>query len=203
MNVRQKIVAVIEDDKVFSDILCSLLSSVGISPRSFFSAEEFLDSDDVDYDCIISDLRLHGLSGFSLFKKLKESGSVTPFVIISGHADIKLAVSAIKDGVKNIFTKPINNQELIDSLFELFALTAAAAEEESKRNNFVSLYKYLTSRERAVFDFVVQGMTSKEIAYDLDLSRNTVEVHRSNIMKKMEARSLGHLISSAVRYGCG
>jgi FixJ family two-component response regulator len=194
-------IALIEDNVDCALALQSLFSSVKIKSTIFSSAEEFLEkNDELSINCIVADIRLPGMSGLQLQRELIEKKSKIPFIVISGHANISLSVQAMKDGAKDFFTKPIKNQDLLDCIF-----TAVQGDEKDKmakqKTLFDSRLALLTAREKEVLLLIAQGLPSKTIAAELSVSKNTVDVHRVNILRKMQTKTVGQLIAQAVYYG--
>ena len=188
------IAILVDDDAAVRDALEELLSSVGIESISFSSAHEVLDAKLPDRPgCIVLDVRMPGQSGLDLQQLLAAEGIVTPVVFLSGHGDIAMTVQAMKAGAVDFLTKPVRDQTFLDAVSAAFAADVArrAASSVSRKN--AALYETLTPREREVLRFVVGGAMNKQIAFDLGISEITVKLHRSNMMKKMNARSITHL----------
>jgi RNA polymerase sigma factor (sigma-70 family) len=193
---------VIDDDELVREGVADLLRSVGLSVQAFGSAQEFLQSKHPDAPgCIVLDVRLPGASGLEFQRTLKAAGILLPVVFISGHGDIPMSVQAMKSGAIEFLTKPLREQELLDAV-------QAGIERDRSRRREASLvaelrqrFDALTSREREVIALVVSGRPNKQIAYQLKLSEMTVKVHRSQIMRKMQAKSLVDLVRMADKLG--
>jgi FixJ family two-component response regulator len=190
------ITILVDDDATVRDALEELLNSVGIDTMSFSSGQELLDAKLPDRPgCLVLDVRMPGLSGLDLQHLLASKGILTPIVFLTGHGDIAMSVQAMKAGAVDFLTKPVRDQTFLDAVSTAIANDVArrAASTESRKN--VALYETLTPREREVLRLVVSGAMNKQIASDLGISEITVKLHRSNMMKKMNARSISHLFN--------
>ncbi|TPI78471.1 response regulator transcription factor [Mesorhizobium sp. B2-8-9] len=186
----------VDDDAEVRDSLEELLSSVGIDSISFSSAQEVLGSKLPDRPgCIVLDVRMPGMSGMDLQQLLVTKEILTPIVFLTGHGDIAMSVEAMKAGAVDFLTKPVRDQTFLDAVSTAIATDVArrAASAVAKKNS--ALYQTLTPREREVLRFVISGAMNKQIAFDLGISEITVKLHRSNMMKKMDARSVSHLFN--------
>ena len=191
-----RIAILVDDDEAVRDSLKELLNSVGIDSISFSSTQEVLDAKLPDRPgCLVLDVRMPGLSGLDLQHLLATKGIETPVVFLTGHGDIAMSVQAMKAGAVDFLTKPVRDQTFLDAVSTAIATDATrrAASTVSRRN--LALYETLTPREREVLKFVVSGAMNKQIAFDLGISEITVKLHRSNMMKKMNARSISQLIN--------
>ena len=187
----------VDDDAAVRDALEELLNSVGIDTMSFSSGQELLDAKLPDRPgCLVLDVRMPGLSGLDLQHLLATKGILTPIVFLTGHGDIAMSVQAMKAGAVDFLTKPVRDQTLLDAVSAAIAADVArrAASTVSRKN--AALYATLTPREREVLRLVVSGAMNKQIASDLGISEITVKLHRSNMMKKMNARSVTHLLGA-------
>jgi FixJ family two-component response regulator len=194
--VNGPIAILVDDDAEVRDSLSELLSSVGIDSISFSSGQELLNAKLPDRPgCIVLDVRMPGLSGMDLQQLLATKSILTPIVFLTGHGDIAMSVEAMKAGATDFLTKPVRDQTFLDAVSTAIAAdTARRAASALARKNMV-LYDTLTPREREVLKFVVSGAMNKQIAFDLGISEITVKLHRSNMMKKMNARSVSHLFN--------
>jgi FixJ family two-component response regulator len=186
----------IDDDAAVREALEELLNSVGIDTISFSSGQEVLDATLPDRPgCLVLDVRMPGLSGLDLQHLLANKGIQTPIVFLTGHGDIAMSVQAMKAGAVDFLTKPVRDQTFLDAVSTAIATDVArrAASTVSRKNE--ALYETLTPREREVLRLVVSGAMNKQIASDLGISEITVKLHRSNMMKKMNARSISHLFN--------
>jgi FixJ family two-component response regulator len=190
------ITILVDDDATVRDALEELLNSVGIDTMSFSSSQELLDTKLPDRPgCLVLDVRMPGLSGLDLQHLLASKGILTPIVFLTGHGDIAMSVQAMKAGAVDFLTKPVRDQTFLDAVSTAIANDVArrAASTVSRKN--VALYETLTPREREVLRLVVSGAMNKQIASDLGISEITVKLHRSNMMKKMNATSISHLFN--------
>lgn len=190
------ITILVDDDATVRDALEELLNSVGIDTMSFSSGQELLDTKLPDRPgCLVLDVRMPGLSGLDLQHLLATRGILTPIIFLTGHGDIAMSVQAMKAGAVDFLTKPVRDQTFLDAVSTAIAndVTRRAASTVSRKN--MTLYETLTPREREVLRLVVSGTMNKQIASDLGISEITVKLHRSNMMKKMNARSISHLFN--------
>jgi FixJ family two-component response regulator len=202
MSDRPPVVYVIDDDESVRNGLDDLLRSVGLTVKTFGSTRDFLSGARPDAPaCLVLDVRLPGTSGLEFQRSLMSSGVHLPIIFISGHGDIPMSVQAMKSGAVEFLTKPLHEQALLD------AIQAAVERDRARRDDAKVVaelrqrFDSLTSREREVLTLVIAGRMNKQIAGDLELSENTVKVHRSQITRKMRARSLVDLVRIADRLG--
>jgi FixJ family two-component response regulator len=187
---------VVDDDESVRDAISELLNSVGIDSLTFSSARELLDAALPDRPgCLILDVRMPGLSGIDLQQRLAESGISIPIVFLTGHGDIAMSVQAMKAGAVDFLTKPVRDQNILDAVSAAIATDIARRATETVSRRSQALYETLTPRERQVLRSVVTGAMNKQIAFDLDITEVTVKLHRSSMMKKMQATSITHLLS--------
>jgi FixJ family two-component response regulator len=202
MKEEQAIVYVIDDDESAREAVTDLLRSVGHKVQSFGSALEFLDNTRPDAPgCIVLDVRLPGPSGLEFQRMLTKTNILLPIIFISGHGDIPMSVRAIKSGALEFLTKPLQEQQLLDSVQAGVQHDRARREEAKVVGKLRERFASLTQRERDVLELVVSGRRNKQIAGDLGLSEMTVKVHRSHIMQKMRANSVIDLVRMADRLG--
>lgn len=197
MSNDEPLVYVIDDDEAVRDSLGILLESVGLAHEVYASAFDFLDAYDPDrHACIVSDIRMPGMSGLELQQRLLESHCEAPLIFITGHGDVPMAVTAMKRGATDFIQKPFRDQELIDRIHQALeqdkARRAARREEREIRERI----KTLTPREAEVMQRVVSGQANKVIAMDLGVSQRTVELHRARVMRKLRMRSLAELVQA-------
>jgi len=188
-------VLIIDDDESVREALLFLMKSMGLNATAFVSATEFMARYEGDVPgCIVSDIRMPGMSGLKLQQALRKRNSQMPIIFITGHGDIPMAVEAIKNGAEDFLTKPFRDQELLD------CINAAMDKDHLQRSKLVKKeareqrLATLTTRERQIMDLVVAGKANKVIALELNLSHRTIEVHRSHVMEKMQVRSLADLV---------
>jgi FixJ family two-component response regulator len=187
-------VVVIDDDLAFRESLARLLRSAGLTSRLFSSVSEYLGAEQPDCPvCLVVDVRLPGRSGLDLQRDLAAAGIMLPIVFVTGYGDIPMSVQAMKAGAIEFLTKPFRDQDFLD------AVHAGLSRDRVRRRNEEALralrmhVALLTPRERAVLEQVAMGRLNKQIAGDLGITETTVKVHRSNMMRKMEAESLANL----------
>lgn len=191
----QPYVHLVEDDDAVRESLQMLLESVGHSVKTFSNAEFFLAQYHVDMrGCLVLDIRMPGINGMELQRKLNELHATLPIIFVTGHGDIPMAVEALQRGAIDFIQKPYREQELLDKINE-----AMAADEENRSN--LSQYKRithqiatLTPREKDVLRLLVMGKPNKVIASILEISQRTVEIHRAKVMEKLRAKSIAHLV---------
>jgi FixJ family two-component response regulator len=200
MNEEQPVVYVIDDDVSVREGLDDLLRSVGLTAVTFSSTRDFLLSEHSDGPaCIVLDVRLPGTGGLEFQRTLLSSGVRLPIIFISGHGDIPMSVQAMKSGAVEFLTKPLHEQALLDAIQAAVERDRARRQEETVVAELRQRFNSLTSREREVLTLLIAGRVNKQIAADLELSENTVKVHRSQITRKMRAKSLVDLVRMADR----
>jgi two-component system, LuxR family, response regulator FixJ len=192
-------VYVIDDDSAMRESLQFLLRTANIRARTYESATAFLDALPRDSSgCVVTDVRMPGLSGLELLRKLKELGVVLPVIVITGHADVPLAVEAMKGGAADFIEKPFDDEVLLASVRAALKVQDGQAGQQAARAAIAERLGGLSARERQVLDGLVGGLPNKTIAYDLGISPRTVEIYRANVMTKMEAASLSDLVRMAL-----
>jgi len=195
------IVHLIDDDEDVRRALAFLLGTAGLAVKVYESAILFLDSyNGSQTGCIVSDVRMPGMDGLQLLKRLKEMDVKLPVIVLTGHADVALAVEAMKAGAVDFIEKPFSDEVLLNAIQSALAQRFShlpRGNAEQIRTRMTSL----TPREREVLDGLLKGHPNKTIAYDLGLSPRTVEVHRANVMTKMAASSLSELVRMALSVG--
>jgi two-component system response regulator FixJ len=190
---------VVDDDADVRDGLQALLAVKGFAVETFGSAEDFLGRlDNVATGCALVDVRMPGMSGLELQRELKKKKPALPVVIITGHGDVPMAVSALKAGAVDFIEKPFDTDALLAAIDEA-VMRAAAARPSPDQEIVIARIGRLTPRERQVMDLVVAGQPNKVIADRLQIAVRTVEIHRARVMDKMEARSLSDLVRMALR----
>ena len=202
MTGTQSVVFVIDDDASVREALEDLLASVGLAVQSYGSTEAFLMGPRPDSPgCIVLDVRLPGSSGLEFQRTLAERGVLLPIIFISGHGDIAMSVRAIKSGAVEFLTKPLREQELLDAINVAIERDRSRRQTAGRVSELQTRYDSLTARERQVFALVVTGLPNKLVAAQLDLSEMTVKVHRSQVARKMRAKSLVDLVRMADKLG--
>ena len=202
MTESEAIVYVIDDDSQTRDGLKNLMRSVGLQVEVFASAQDFLRSKRPDVPaCLVLDVRLRGLSGLDLQKRMAEAKIEVPIIFITGYGDIPMTVQAMKAGAVEFLTKPFRNQELLDAIQQALERDRTTREQRAKNDELYDRYDSLTPREREVMTLVVAGLLNKQIAGELGTSETTVKNHRHQIMEKMGADSLAELVKMAYNLG--
>jgi FixJ family two-component response regulator len=196
------IIFVVDDEPAVCASLKRLVNSVGLEAQTFNSAQDFLHLQRPDRPgCVIVDVRLPGLSGLDLQQELLNAKIDLPIIFITGHGDIPMSVRAMKAGAIEFLTKPFRDQDLIDAIQHGIERHKAARQEVAKSKMFRALYDSLTPRQREVFPLVASGLLNKQIAAQLGTAEKTIKVHRGQVMHKMKADSLAHLIHIAETLG--
>lgn len=194
-DVECPLVIIVDDDTAVREALSELVSSAGFESVNFASTSELLESDLLDRPgCLILDVRMPGASGLDLQNHLAQAGNPKPIIFLTGHGDIPMTVQAMKAGAVDFLTKPVRDQTLLDAVVVGIAADATRRREISAMKCNVERFETLTKRERDVLHGVAIGRLNKQIAFDLGISEVTVKMHRSNAMRKMEARSLGDFV---------
>jgi len=200
----QVTVFVVDDDRAVRESLALLVQSVGLEVETFSGAGEFLDAYQPDRrGCLITDIRMPGMSGLELQERLTEEGYHIPVIVLTGFGDVPAAVRALKGGAVDFVEKPFNPQALLDLVQQALVRDTELCEQAAREADLAEHMALLTPREREVMALVVAGKANKVIAIDLSISERTVELHRGRIMKKMQARSLAELMRIVLPPGDG
>jgi len=193
------IVHLIDDDEDVRRALAFLLGTAGLAVRVHESAVRFLeDLPGVQPGCIVSDVRMPGMDGLELQRRLKEMKVAMPIVIMTGHADVPLAVQAMKAGAVDFIEKPFDDEVLLSAVRSALGRFENADRSAAEAAQVQARIDALSAREKQVLDGLLAGHPNKTIAYDLAISPRTVEVHRANVMTKMNASSLSDLVRMAM-----
>lgn len=196
----QPVVHVVDDDGAIRDALVLLLEAAGLTARAHADGATFLETlDPVQPGCVVADVRMPGLSGLDVQRVLHDRRVDLPVIIITGHADVAMAVQALKDGAADFIEKPFDEDVLLSAVGRALDSGARAFRERRQLDDIVSRAASLTPREREVMDLVVQGYPNKAVAVELSISARTVEIHRGRVMEKMGAASLSDLVRMALR----
>ena len=196
------VVHVIDDDEAMRESLAFLLGAVGMEVRTYESALGFLDvAPNAEAGCVITDVRMPGLSGVDLLRRLRELKLGIPVIVITGHGDVPLAVEAMKIGALDFLEKPFDDEVLLASVRSALNQLDQDQRRQGKRKEIERRLTALSNRERDVLEGLVSGHANKQIAYDLGISPRTIEIYRANLMTKMQAASLSDLVRMALIAG--
>jgi len=195
-NARKKpTIYIVDDDDGMRRALTVLMQTVGYNAVAFERPTEFLHKLDPNQPgCLVLDVRMPEMSGLEVQQQLNRNGSMLPVILITGHGDIPMAVQAMKDGAFDFLQKPFRDQDLLDRINGAIKQDAENREIVERHADLKRRVESLTPREHEVMALVVDGRANKVIAIDLGLSERTVEIHRANVMEKMQARSVAHLV---------
>jgi two-component system, LuxR family, response regulator FixJ len=202
MPSEKSIVYVIDDDEAVRQALSFQLGSAGIEVRTYASAAAFLEvAPTVQAGCIITDVRMPGLSGIDLLRRLRELKLAVPVIVITAHGDIPLAVEAMRIGAIDFLEKPFEDEVLLASVRSALDRGNRDQKRQTERSNIEARLAALSNRERDVLEGLVAGRANKQIAHDLGISARTIENYRANLMLKMQAASLSDLVRMALIAG--
>ncbi len=188
-------VYIVDDDEAVRESLGLLLESVDQPSAGYASAMDFLEAYDNDMaGCIVLDIRMPGMNGMELQKKLNDLNSILPIIFVTGHGDVPMAVEAMQHGAVDFIQKPYREQDLLDKINQAMALDQQQRTDLVEKRGIIKRIETLTPRETEVMDMMIEGNANKVIAIDLGISQRTVEIHRSRVMEKMSTHSLAHLV---------
>ncbi|GAA0850151.1 response regulator FixJ [Marinobacter pelagius] len=191
----QQTVYVVEDDEAVRDSLELLLKSDGKPVKTYESANAFLkDYSDKMAGCIVLDIRMPGMDGMELQKKLNEKHSILPIIFVTGHGDVPMAVDAMKEGAVDFIQKPYREEALLEKIEAALEQDLEQRKTLDEKQEIIRRIKSLTPREHEIMDRMIAGQANKVIAIELEISQRTVEIHRSRVMHKMGTHSLAHLV---------
>ena len=195
-------VYIIDDDEAMRDSLSFLLDSAGYRVTLFETATSFLEAlTRLEFGCIVSDVRMPGIDGIELLKRMKAAGSKFPILIMTGHGDVPLAVEAMKLGAVDFLEKPFEDDRLVAMIEGAIRQADTSARTEAMTQDITARIASLSPRERQVMGGLIAGLSNKLIAREYDISPRTIEVYRANLMTKMQANSLSELVRLAMRAG--
>lgn len=195
-------VYVIDDDDAARDSLQFLLETAGLRAETFENAAAFMKRmPSTDAGCVITDVRMPGMTGIELLKTLKARAFPLPVIVITGHGDIPLAVEAMRDGAADFLEKPYNDEALLQSIERAISSSKSAAQADDAKAGILRRIAELSGREAEVMAGLIAGKSNKAIAIELDISPRTVEIYRANVMSKMDVDSLPALVRMAIAAG--
>ena len=201
MSSLAPLIHIVDDDASFRAAVARLLQSSGYQVALYGSANHLLRElpNSADIGCILLDVRMPGLSGLDLQACLAERGNTLPVVFLTGHGDIPMSVRAIKAGAEDFLSKPISRKALLDAIERALAQYENTRERSARLRSLRSLVETLTPRQTEVFDLMVAGKLSKQIAHELGTSERTVKAHRQAVMQKLKVRSIAEAVSIAAQ----
>jgi FixJ family two-component response regulator len=200
MSSSAPVVFVVDDDPAVLAYLERLVTSVGLSCESYATGDDFIEHlDSARCGCAILDVRMPGRSGLETQQCLVDRGIPLPVIFVTGYADVGIAVRAMKAGAVDVFVKPVNSQELLDSVHRAIEIDRRRLDAQEGRRRLALLQDTLTPREREVMALVVTGLPNKHVAARLGTTLKTVKTHRARVMRKMHAESLADLVRMADR----
>jgi len=195
MSEAESMVFVVDDDDSLRKALMRLIQSVGMKVEGFASAETFLLRPQHEGPCcLVLDVRMPGLSGLDLQEKLARANPTLPIIFITGHGTVPMSVKAMKAGAIDFLEKPFEDQALLDLITHALAGNRQTRQAHAEQSKILERFASLTPREREILSLVVTGKLNKQVAMQLDISEQTVKVHRARVMEKMRVESLADLI---------
>ncbi|SES27179.1 response regulator transcription factor [Rhizobium sp. NFR03] len=201
-NADMAVVYIVDDDPSIREALVDLFLSVRTDAKAFESAQQLLDTADLERPgCILLDVRLPGGNGLDLQAHLEKLGNRMPIIFMTGHGDIPMTVRAMKAGAVDFLAKPFRDQDILDAVSLALQRDREQREQSAANGAVADLARTLTRREHEVMAAVVKGLMNKQIAFNLGISEITVKLHRGNVMRKMEARSVADLVRKAELLG--
>jgi two-component system response regulator FixJ len=202
MQADKPCIYIIEDDEAVRDSLALVLDSVGYQVKQFATADAFLSFYNPNLSgCIVLDIRMPGMDGMELQMRLNTLNSILPIIFVTGHGDVPMAVEAMQRGALDFVQKPYREQELLGKITAALKLDEENRQSLEEKQKIVEYIASLTPREHEVMEGMVAGKANKVIAFDLDISQRTVEIHRARVMEKLNAKSLAHLVRMIMTVG--
>jgi two-component system response regulator FixJ len=199
--VSDKIVHLVDDDDAIRRSAGFMLKTSGYQVKSYASGVELLKEREIEPGCILLDVRMPEMDGLQVQKALQDRGLTHPVIVMTGHGDVTVAVEAMKTGAVDFIEKPFEKAQLLSAIEEGFSRIAQAGRSTKRTEEARVRLQSLTSRERDVLEGLVRGHPNKTIAYDLDISPRTVEIHRANLMSKLGVASLSEALRIAFAAG--
>jgi two-component system response regulator FixJ len=198
----EAIVHVVDDDDAVRRSLSFLLASDGLPVRVHDSADAFLRQiDGMQEGCVVTDVRMPGVDGIEFLRRLRDSGLTTPVIVMTGHADVAMAVEAMKRGAVDFIEKPFSDDVFLSAVRAALATRESASRENARAAEIKQRLERLSERERQVLERLVAGKPNKVIGFELGVSARTIEIYRANVMTKMQAKSLSELVRMAIAAG--
>jgi two-component system response regulator FixJ len=198
----EKHVVVVDDDEAVRESLQALLVTAGHKVTTYPSGETFLNAPDHNRcGCVLLDIRMPGLSGFDVQRRLAEEGNQTPVVVVTGNADVQLAVQALKEGAMDLIEKPYTDVLILEKVSNALAAAEEQSEERQQTQETRERISRLTPREYDVLKQLIDGHQNKVIAQKLGISHRTVEIYRAKVMQKMQAKNLADLVRATLAAG--
>ncbi len=197
-------VFVVDDDAAVRESMAWWIESHGYDVKIFESAQMFLDVYQPHMSgCIVLDVRMPGMDGLQLQNLLHERGCTLPTIFVTGHAEVPIAIAAIRSGGFDFLEKPFDDDVLLERIEQALALEAQSRDDPNRHQDVFNRIARLTPQEKRIMQMICQGMTNRQIAHELELSHKTIEVYRTRVMQKMEASSLPTLVRMLVENGLG
>ena len=195
------IVSIVDDDQDVRQSLEVLLTGQQYSTRSYSSADDFLSSFDPETaGCVLLDVRMPGMDGLELQRVINKQSWKLPVIIMTGHADVPMAVEALSDGASAFIEKPFRRSDLFQSIDRAISQDAKNRQKKARKRELDALFEELSPREREIVDMISAGLLTKQIAIELNIGDRTVETHRRNLMRKLRAGSVAELVSLRIQY---
>ena len=197
-----ELIFLVDDDDAVRTSLHALLETAGYRTAQFESGVDFLDFPDIGLGaCVLLDIKMPGPDGLEVQRRLNDHGETLPVVILTGHGDIAMAVQAIRAGAVDFLEKPVSSDQLLESVARASDIDRSVRQDQRERSEIGTRLRGLTTRERQAFERLVLGRTNKFVARELGISPRTIEVYRRNVMTKMGADSLSHLVRMTLLAG--
>jgi FixJ family two-component response regulator len=198
LGAMEPVVVVVDDDESVRDAIGRLLRSIGLRVEMHASAQSFLQAElPAGPTCLVLDIRMPGQSGLDLQAELAREDIRIPIIFITGHGDVPMTVKALKAGAVDFLTKPFRDQDLLDAVAAALDRASRQHAEEERLSDLRASYEALTPREKQIMKLVASGAMNKQIAHELGVTEITVKIHRGNMMRKMEAKTLPDLVRKA------